>query len=171
MTQTAGVVVVSTLFGEKYELPFAAVVAFVFCIVHALLMPFKYKSLDFLQLLVLGGQAITYFLLLCMENGIGDRGGIDVSLFVIQIVFFAAFATLLTVYLLPGFKQNTLPALTTALSGRQAVNVAAAMNGAAEPDGGVAAKDEGRNGDAAAAVEEGRGGEETEPKRGSCVLQ
>lgn len=166
MTQTAGVVVVSTLFGEKYELPFTAVVAFVFCIVHALLMPFKYKSLDFLQLLVLGGQAITYFLLLCMENGIGDRGGIDISLFVIQIVFFA---TLLTAFLLPGFRQNALPALTTVLSGRQ---VQVEANGAAEPNGVVVvAKDEGRNGDAAAAVEEGRGGEETEPKRGSCVLQ
>ena len=111
MTQTAGVVVVSTLFGDKYELPFASVVAFLFAIVHALLMPFRHKSLDFLQLLVLGGQALTYFLLYSMETGIGERQSTDVALFTIQLCLMLMFVVLLIYYLLPGLRNEVIPAL------------------------------------------------------------
>ena len=111
LAQTAGVVLVSTLFGAKYELPYACAAAFFFGTLHALFMPYRYGALDYLQMNVLGGQALSYFLLHLWQVGITtDERGVDVAVFLIQLILGVSFIVLLVVYLLPGLQEDVIPA-------------------------------------------------------------
>ena len=111
LAQTAGVVLVSTLFGAKYELPYACAAAFIFGTLHALFLPYRYGALDYLQLNVLGGQALSYFLLHLWQVGITtDERGVDVAVFLVQLLLGVSFIVLLVVYLLPGLQEDVIPA-------------------------------------------------------------
>ena len=74
-------------------------------------MPFNYPMLNFLQLNVLFGQVLTYFLLYSLEYGVGTDYGINISLLLIQALLAASFVILLCIFLLPGLKEDVLPAL------------------------------------------------------------